>query len=85
MPDLFFYLMCDASCPQINNYDLLLIFQVLPYRMMDQYVLLLQNVMQNDAVLTINPMTHPVYTPSQILSTFNAVAYQKCKYVNYRK
>ncbi|XP_049870007.1 aminopeptidase N-like [Pectinophora gossypiella] len=51
---------------------------VLPnFRMMDQYVLLLQNVMQNDAVLTVNPMTHPVYTPSEILGTFNAVAYQK--------
>ncbi|XP_052740598.1 aminopeptidase N-like [Bicyclus anynana] len=51
---------------------------VLPeWRMMDQYVLLLQNVLQNDAVLTINPMTHPVFTPSQIISTFNAVAYQK--------
>ncbi|CAK1599088.1 unnamed protein product [Parnassius mnemosyne] len=51
---------------------------VLPeWRMMDQFVLLLQNVFQNDAVLSVNPMTHPVYTPSQILGTFNAVAYQK--------
>ncbi|XP_048007483.1 aminopeptidase N-like [Leguminivora glycinivorella] len=51
---------------------------VLPeWRMMDQFVLLLQSVMQNDAVLSVNPMTHPVYTPSQILGTFNAVAYQK--------
>ncbi|XP_046963149.1 aminopeptidase N-like [Vanessa cardui] len=47
------------------------------WRMMDQYVLLLQNVFQSDAVLSVNPMTHPVYTPSQIISTFNAVAYQK--------
>ncbi|XP_072939565.1 aminopeptidase N-like [Epargyreus clarus] len=51
---------------------------VLPqWRMMDQYVLLLQNVFQSDAVLSINPMTHPVFTPSQIIGTFNAVAYQK--------
>ncbi|KPJ03370.1 Aminopeptidase N [Papilio xuthus] len=51
---------------------------VLPeWRMMDQFVLLLQNVFQNDAVLGVNPMTHPVYTPSQIIGTFNAVAYQK--------
>ncbi|XP_034829877.1 aminopeptidase N-like [Maniola hyperantus] len=50
---------------------------VLPWRMMDQYVLLMQNVMQSDAIRTINPMTHPVFTPSQIISTFNAVAYQK--------
>ncbi|XP_063377434.1 aminopeptidase N-like [Cydia fagiglandana] len=51
---------------------------VLPeWRMMDQFVLILQNVMQSDAVLSVNPMTHPVYTPSQILGTFNAVAYQK--------
>ncbi|XP_064071371.1 aminopeptidase N-like [Vanessa tameamea] len=51
---------------------------VLPeWRMMDQYVLLLQNVFQSDAVLSVNPMTHPVYTPSQVMGTFNAVAYQK--------
>ncbi|XP_050343242.1 aminopeptidase N-like [Nymphalis io] len=51
---------------------------VLPgWRMMDQYVLLLQNVFQSDAVLSVNPMTHPVYTPSQVIGTFNAVAYQK--------
>ncbi|CAH2070902.1 unnamed protein product, partial [Iphiclides podalirius] len=51
---------------------------VLPeWRMMDQFVLLLQNVFQNDAVLSVNPMTHPVFTPSQVLGTFNAVAYQK--------
>ncbi|XP_013142058.1 PREDICTED: aminopeptidase N-like [Papilio polytes] len=51
---------------------------VLPeWRMMDQFVLLLQNVFQNDAVLGVNPMTHPVFTPSQIIGTFNAVAYQK--------
>ncbi|XP_050667558.1 aminopeptidase N-like [Leptidea sinapis] len=51
---------------------------VLPgWRMMDQYVLLLQNVFQSDAVLSVNPMTHPVFTPSQIIGTFNAVAYQK--------
>ncbi|XP_073943307.1 aminopeptidase N-like [Choristoneura fumiferana] len=47
------------------------------WRMMDQFVLALQNVMQSDAILSVNPMTHPVYTPSQILGTFNAVAYQK--------
>ncbi|KAJ2952371.1 hypothetical protein O0L34_g4655 [Tuta absoluta] len=51
---------------------------VLPnYRMMDQYVLILQGVMQNDAVLSVNPMTYAVFTPSQIIGTFNAVAYQK--------
>ncbi|XP_038223211.1 aminopeptidase N-like [Zerene cesonia] len=51
---------------------------VLPgWRMMDQYVLLVQNVFQSDAVLSVNPMTHPVYTPSQIIGTFNSVAYQK--------
>nr|AAD31184.1 aminopeptidase N 2 [Lymantria dispar] len=51
---------------------------VLPeWRMMDQFVVALQNVFQSDAVLSINPMTHPVYTPAEILSTFNAVAYQK--------
>ncbi|CAH2108754.1 unnamed protein product [Euphydryas editha] len=51
---------------------------VLPeWRMMDQYVLLLQNVLQSDAVLNVNPMTHPVYTPSQVIGTFNSVAYQK--------
>ncbi|CAK1546283.1 unnamed protein product [Leptosia nina] len=51
---------------------------VLPeWRIMDQYVLLVQGVFQNDAVLSVNPMTHPVYTPSQIIGTFNAVAYQK--------
>ncbi|CAH0407481.1 unnamed protein product [Chilo suppressalis] len=51
---------------------------VLPeWRMMDQFVLNVQNVFQNDAVLSINPMTHPVFTPSQVLGTFNAVAYQK--------
>ncbi|KAJ0178635.1 hypothetical protein K1T71_005410 [Dendrolimus kikuchii] len=51
---------------------------VLPeWRMMDQFVIALQNVFQSDAVLSVNPMTHPVYTPSQILGTFNAVAYQK--------
>ncbi|KAI5638669.1 peptidase family m1 domain-containing protein [Phthorimaea operculella] len=44
---------------------------------MDQYILILQSVMQNDAVLSVNPMTFAVYTPSQILGTFNAVAYQK--------
>jgi hypothetical protein len=48
--------------------------------MMDQYVIAVQNVFQNDAVLAVNPMTFPVYTPSQIIGTFNAVAYQKCKY-----
>ncbi|XP_041970230.1 aminopeptidase N-like [Aricia agestis] len=47
------------------------------WRMMEQFVLLLQNVFQSDSVLSVNPMTHPVYTPSQILGTFNAVAYQK--------
>lgn len=47
--------------------------------MMDQYVIAVQNVFQSDAVLSVNPMTHEVFTPSQILSTFNAVAYQKCK------
>ncbi|XP_068631412.1 aminopeptidase N-like [Battus philenor] len=52
---------------------------VLPeWRMMDQFVLLLQGVFQNDAVLNVNPMTHAVFTPSQIIGTFNAVAYQKC-------
>lgn len=57
-------------------------FQVLPnFRMMDQFVLQMQGVMQNDAVLGVNPMTHPVYSPSQILSTFNVVAYQKCKFL----
>ncbi|KOB65200.1 Aminopeptidase N-7, partial [Operophtera brumata] len=51
---------------------------VLPeWRMMDQFVIALQNVFQSDAVLSVNPMTHEVYTPSQILGTFNAVAYQK--------
>ncbi|XP_075971880.1 aminopeptidase N-like [Anticarsia gemmatalis] len=51
---------------------------VLPeWRMMDQFVIALQNVFQSDAVLSVNPMTHPVYTPSEILGTFNAVAYQK--------
>ncbi|XP_045494019.1 aminopeptidase N-like [Colias croceus] len=51
---------------------------VLPgWRMMDQYILLVQNVFQSDAVLSVNPMTHPVYTPSQIIGTFNSVAYQK--------
>lgn len=48
--------------------------------MMDQFVINLQNVFQSDAVLSVNPMTHMVYTPSEILGTFNAVAYQKCKY-----
>ncbi|PZC76118.1 hypothetical protein B5X24_HaOG205148 [Helicoverpa armigera] len=47
------------------------------WRMMDQFVLALQNVFQSDAVASVNPMTHEVYTPSQILGTFNAVAYQK--------
>ncbi|CAH0725368.1 unnamed protein product, partial [Brenthis ino] len=47
------------------------------WRMMDQYVLAMQNVMQSDAVLSVNPMTHPVFTPSEIIGTFNAVAYQK--------
>nr|ASU92546.1 aminopeptidase N [Achaea janata] len=47
------------------------------WRMMDQFVIALQNVFQSDAVLSVNPMTHPVYTPSEILGTFNAVAYQK--------
>nr|AAX39864.1 aminopeptidase N2 [Trichoplusia ni] len=47
------------------------------WRMMDQFVLMMQNVFQSDAVISVNPMTHPVYTPSQILGTFNAVAYQK--------
>ncbi|CAH0605709.1 unnamed protein product [Chrysodeixis includens] len=47
------------------------------WRMMDQFVLMLQNVFQSDAVISVNPMTHAVYTPSQILGTFNAVAYQK--------
>ncbi|CAH1647281.1 unnamed protein product [Spodoptera littoralis] len=47
------------------------------WRMMDQFVLALQNVLQSDAVLNVNPMTHPVYSPSEIISTFNAVAYQK--------
>ncbi|KAJ8733116.1 hypothetical protein PYW08_001414 [Mythimna loreyi] len=47
------------------------------WRMMDQFVLALQNVFQSDAVLSVNPMTHPVYTPAEILGTFNAVAYQK--------
>ncbi|KAM3967320.1 aminopeptidase N [Aphomia sociella] len=51
---------------------------VLPdWRMMDQFVIAMQNVFQSDAVLSVNPMTHPVYTPSDILGTFNAVAYQK--------
>nr|ADL38969.1 aminopeptidase N2 [Diatraea saccharalis] len=51
---------------------------VLPeWRMMDQFVINMQNVFQSDAVISINPMTHPVFTPSQILGTFNAVAYQK--------
>lgn len=58
--------------------------QVLPeWRMMDQYVLLLQGVFQNDAVLSVNPMTYAVYTPSQVIGTFNAVAYQKCKLLFY--
>lgn len=47
------------------------------WRMMDQFVLALQNVFQSDAVLSVNPMTHAVYTPAEILGTFNAVAYQK--------
>nr|ACF34999.1 Cry1Ab-RR resistance protein APN2 [Ostrinia furnacalis] len=47
------------------------------WRMMDQYVIAVQNVFQSDAVLSVNPMTYPVFTPSQIISTFNAVAYQK--------
>lgn len=47
--------------------------------MMDQFVIAMQNVFQSDAVETVNPMTYEVYTPSQILGTFNAVAYQKCK------
>ncbi|KAH9643209.1 hypothetical protein HF086_012871 [Spodoptera exigua] len=47
------------------------------WRMMDQFVLALQNVLQSDAVLSVNPMTHPVYSPSEIIGTFNAVAYQK--------
>lgn len=47
--------------------------------MMDQFVIAMQNVFQSDAVLSVNPMTHEVYTPSQIIGTFNAVAYQKCK------
>ncbi|KAG6458903.1 aminopeptidase N [Manduca sexta] len=47
------------------------------WRMMDQFVIAMQNVFQSDAVLSVNPMTHPVYTPSQIIGTFNAVAYQK--------
>ncbi|XP_060801844.1 aminopeptidase N [Amyelois transitella] len=47
------------------------------WRMMDQFVIAMQNVFQSDAVLSVNPMTHPVYTPSEILGTFNAVAYQK--------
>ncbi|KAL4705520.1 hypothetical protein ACJJTC_011462 [Scirpophaga incertulas] len=51
---------------------------VLPeWRMMDQYVLAMQNVFQADAVQSTNPMNFEVYTPSQILGTFNAVAYQK--------
>nr|WAK99412.1 aminopeptidase N 2 [Spodoptera frugiperda] len=51
---------------------------VLPeWRMMDQFVLALQNVFQSDAVLMVNPMTHAVYSPSEVISTFNAVAYQK--------
>ncbi|XP_053604249.1 aminopeptidase N-like [Plodia interpunctella] len=51
---------------------------VLPdWRMMDQFVIAMQNVFQSDAVLSVNPMTHPVYSPSEILGTFNAVAYQK--------
>ena len=54
---------------------------------MDQFVLLLQNVLQSDAVLSVNAMTHAVYTPSEILGTFNAVAYQKCKHIinKYKK
>ncbi|XP_059049749.1 aminopeptidase N-like [Achroia grisella] len=51
---------------------------VLPeWRMMDQFVIAMQNVFQSDAVLTVNPMTHVVRSPSEILGTFNAVAYQK--------
>ncbi|XP_028036144.1 aminopeptidase N-like [Bombyx mandarina] len=51
---------------------------VLPeWRMMEQFVVTMQNVFQSDAVLTINPMTHAVYTPSQIMGQFNAIAYQK--------
>lgn len=47
----------------------------------DQFLLILQNVFQADAVQSVNPMTFPVYTPAEILGTFNAVAYQKCKYL----
>ncbi|XP_026755770.2 aminopeptidase N-like [Galleria mellonella] len=51
---------------------------VLPeWRMMDQFVISMQNVFQSDAVLSVNPMTHTVRSPSEILGTFNAVAYQK--------
>ncbi|KAG7308130.1 DNA-(apurinic or apyrimidinic site) lyase [Plutella xylostella] len=51
---------------------------VLPeWRMMDQFVINMQNVFQSDAVLSVNPMTFEVLTPSQILGTFNSVAYQK--------
>ncbi|CAB3260804.1 unnamed protein product [Arctia plantaginis] len=47
------------------------------WRMRDQFLLILQNVFQADAVNSVNPMTYPVYTPAEILGTFNAVAYQK--------
>nr|AWT22996.1 aminopeptidase N [Hyphantria cunea] len=47
------------------------------WRMDDQFLLILQNVFQADAVQSVNPMTFPVYTPAEILGTFNAVAYQK--------
>ncbi|GBP46433.1 Aminopeptidase N [Eumeta japonica] len=54
-------------------------FVLSEWRMMDQFVLNMQNVFQSDAVLSVNPMTHPVYTPSEIIGTFNAVAYQKLR------